>query len=154
MSHLFNIFIEYHWAFLSGLRVTLELCLVIWVSGLVFGVTLGTLGAHYPKTWGRFTVATSFGFSAIPTLVILFWLHYPAQAALEVVIDPFYTASLALSLVNVFATGELVRQAVLDFPSQYIIAGRVCGLGPRDIVIKIQLPILFRQLLPSLLIYR
>src|SRR5271166_5383855 len=122
-SRLIDILINYHWAFLSGLRVTLELCFVIWLSGLIIGVTLGTLSAHHPKSWGRFTRTTSFGFSAIPTLVILFWLHYPAQALLGVVIDPFYTASLALSLVNVFATGELVRQAVIDFPSQYIVAG-------------------------------
>jgi polar amino acid transport system permease protein len=152
ISRLTDILTNYHWAFLSGLRVTLELCVVIWLSGLVLGIALGTVGAHYPKSWGRFTRATSFSFSAIPTLVILFWLHYPAQAALNVVIDPFYTASFALSLVNVFGTGELVRQAVMDFPSQYIVAGRVCGLSTRDIIMKIQLPILFRQLLPSLLI--
>jgi polar amino acid transport system permease protein len=151
-SRLIDIIINYHPAFLSGLRVTLELCFIIWLSGLVLGVTLGTLGAHHQKSWGRLTRAFSFGFSAIPTLVILFWLHYPAQAVLNIVIDPFYTASFALSLVNVFGTGELVRQAVIDFPSQYIVAGRVCGLGSRDIVTKIQLPILFRQLLPSLLI--
>jgi ABC-type amino acid transport system permease subunit len=93
----------------------------------------------------------SFAFSAIPTLVILFWLHYPAQAVFNVVIDPFYTASLTLSLVNIFGMGEMVRQAVADFPRQYIIAGRVCGLSGRDIVTQIQLPILFRQLLPGLM---
>ncbi|MBV8060036.1 MAG: ABC transporter permease subunit, partial [Alphaproteobacteria bacterium] len=57
-----------------------------------------------------------------------------------------------LSLVNIFAVGEMVRQAVTDFPAQYIIAGRVCGLPTRDIVTRIQLPILFRQLLPGLLV--
>jgi len=147
-----DILINYHMAFLSGLKVTLELCLVIWSCGIIFGVTLGCVGANYPHSWGRFTRAMSFGFSAIPTLVILFWLHYPAQAVFNVVIDPFYTASLTLSLVNIFGVGELVRQAVVDFPAQYIVAGRVCGLGTRDIVTKIQLPILFRQLLPGLLV--
>ena len=147
-----DILINYHMAFLQGLRVTLELCLVIWTSGLLFGVMLGVTGAHYPTSWGRFTRGMSFVFSAIPTLVILFWLHYPAQAVFNVVIDPFYTASLTLSLVNIFAVGETVRQAVSDFPAQYIIAGRVCGLPQRDLIIKIQLPILFRQLLPGLMV--
>lgn len=147
-----DILITYHMAFLSGLRVTLELCLVIWTSGIIFGVLLGVIGANFPKSWGHFTHAMSFAFSAIPTLVVLFWLHYPAQAVFNVVIDPFYTASLTLSLVNIFAVGELVRQAVADFPSQYIIAGRVCGLGHHDLVTKIQLPILFRQLLPGLMV--
>jgi ABC-type amino acid transport system permease subunit len=147
-----DILVTYHIAFLQGLRVTLELCLVIWSSGLVLGTVLGVVGANYPHSWGHFTRGMSFAFSAIPTLVVLFWLHYPAQAAFNVVIDPFYTASLTLSLVNIFGVGELVRQAVADFPAQYMIAGRVCGLSPRDLVTKIQLPILFRQLLPSLMV--
>ena len=147
-----DILITYHMAFLQGLRVTLELCLIIWTSGIVFGVMLGSVGAHFPESWGRFTHGMSFGFSAIPTLVVLFWLHYPAQAVFNVVIDPFYTAAFTLALVNMFAVGELVRQAVGDFPAQYIIAGRVSGLSAQDILTKIQLPILFRQLLPSLMV--
>lgn len=147
-----DILINYHVAFLQGLRVTLELCLVIWTSGIILGVLLGVTSAHLPHSWGHFTHAMSFAFSAIPTLVVLFWLHYPAQAVFNVVIDPFYTASLTLSLVNIFAVGEIVRQAVTDFPKQYIIAGQVCGLERRDLVMKIQLPILFRQLLPSLMV--
>ena len=147
-----DILIAYHIAFLNGLRVTLELCLVIWSSGLFFGVLLGVMGANYPKTWGRFTHGMSFGFSAIPTLVLLFWLHYPAQAVFNVVIDPFYTASFALSLVNIFAVGDVMRQAVVDFPKHYMVAGRVCGLEPYDLITKIQLPILFRQILPSLMV--
>jgi ABC-type amino acid transport system permease subunit len=147
-----DILLNYHMAFLQGLRVTLELCLIIWSSGLSFGILLGVIGAHYPYSWGRFTHGMSFAFSAIPTLVILFWLHYPAQAVFNVVIDPFYTASLTLSLVNTFGVGELVRQAVGDFPKQYVIAGQVCGLRTRDVITKIQLPILFRQLLPSLMV--
>ena len=146
-----DILITYHIAFLQGLRVTLELCLVIWSSGIVLGILLGVTGVHYPVSWGRFTRGASFAFSAIPTLVVLFWLHYPAQAALNVVIDPFYTAAITLSLVNTFGVGEMVRQAVADFPAQYIMAGRVCGLNQRDLVTKIQLPILFRQLLPGLM---
>lgn len=147
-----DILINYHMAFLSGLQVTLELCLVIWSCGILLGATLGVVGANYPASWGRFTHAMSFAFQAIPTLVVLFWLHYPAQAVFNVVIDPFYTAALTLALVNTFGVGEMVRQAVMDFPKQYVIAGRVCGLAHRDIVTKIQLPILFRQLLPGLMV--
>jgi ABC-type amino acid transport system permease subunit len=147
-----DILITYHMAFLQGLRVTLELCLVIWSFGIVLGTLLGVVSANYANSWGRFTHGMSFVFSAIPVLVILFWLHYPAQAAFDVVIDPFYTASLTFTLVNIFAVGELVRQAVSDFPKQYIVAGQVCGLEHRDLVLKIQLPILFRQLLPPLMI--
>jgi polar amino acid transport system permease protein len=149
---VFDILINYHIAFLQGLSVTLELCLIIWSAGIVLGIMLGIFGAYRHATWGRFIRGMSFGFSAIPTLVILFWLHYPAQAAFNVVIDPFYTAALTLALVNVFGVGENVRQAIVDFPRQYLVAGRVCGMSTGSIVRYIQLPILFRQLLPTLLI--
>lgn len=147
-----DILIAYHLAFLQGLWVTLELCLVVWTCGLALGVALGVAGAHCPESWGRLTRGGSFMFSAIPTLVILFWLHYPAQAVFRVVVDPFYTACLTLSLVNIFGVGETVRQAVSDFPQQYVTAGRVCGLPRRDLILNIQLPILFRQLLPGLMV--
>ncbi|MGE4351188.1 MAG: ABC transporter permease subunit [Bdellovibrionales bacterium] len=147
-----DILINYHIAFLQGLSVTLELCAVIWCVGLVGGIALGVVGAQRPKSWGKGIQWTSFGFSAIPALVILFWLHYPAQAMFNVVIDPFYTAALTLSLVNLFGVGEVVRQAVSDFPSQYITAGRVSGMTTGEIVRYVQLPILFRQLLPTLMI--
>lgn len=146
-----DILITYHIAFLQGLAVTLKLCAVIWTAGMAGGVALGVVGAQYPHSWGRFTHAMAFGFSAIPTLVVLFWLHYPAQAMFNVVIDPFFTAALTLTLVNLFGVGEFVRQAVLDFPRQYIIAGQVCGMTNRAIVRHIQLPILFRQLLPGMM---
>lgn len=147
-----DILITYHIAFLQGLAVTLELCAVIWGVGITGGLALGVVGAHRPHSWGRTIRALSFAFSAIPALVVLFWLHYPAQAFFNVVIDPFYTASLTLALVNLFGVGEVVRQAIVDFPNQYTLAGQVCGMRRRDIVRYIQLPILFRQLLPTLLV--
>lgn len=147
-----DILLTYHMAFLQGLFVTLQLCGVIWVAGIVGGVVLGVVGAQHPQSWGRAIHLISFGFSAVPTLVILFWLHYPAQAMFDLVIDPFYTASLTLTLVNLFGVGELVRQAVSDFPRQYITAAQVCGMSARATVRYVQLPILFRQLLPSLMI--
>jgi ABC-type amino acid transport system permease subunit len=149
---VFDILITYHLAFLQGLGVTLRLCGLIWLTGLVGGVGIGVVGAYRHGSWGRFIRGASFAFSAIPTLVILFWLHYPAQAAFNVVIDPFYTAALTLSLVNLFAVGECVRAAVADFPRQYIVAGRVSGMSTRQIVRYVQLPILFRELLPNLMI--
>ncbi|MGE0109531.1 MAG: ABC transporter permease subunit [Bdellovibrionales bacterium] len=147
-----DILVRYYPAFWDGLRVTLELCMIVWIVGLVGGILLGTLGGHHPHSWGRFVRGASFSFSAMPALVVLFWLHYPAQAALDVVIDPFFTAALTMSLINLLGVAEAVRQAVCDFPQQYIIAGQVCGMKQRDIVRYIQFPILFRQLIPGLMV--
>ena len=146
-----DILINYHVGFLEGLAVTLELYAVIVFSGLLIGGTLGVFAAEN-KPLSYLSQGMAFFLGAVPTLVFLFWLHYPAQAVFEIVIDPFYTAALTLSIVNIFAISELVRQAILGFPQQFLIAGKVSGLRTKDIVLKIQLPMLLRQLLPGLLI--
>lgn len=148
--NVFDILITYHQGFLQGLLVTLQLCLIIWSAGIVGGTALGVAAAN-DKGLGQFVQWGAFTLAAIPTLVFLFWLHYPAQAVFEVVIDPFYTAAFTLSIVNLFASAETVRQAVKDFPQQYLTAAKVCGLDTRTSIMKIQLPLLFRQLLPSYL---
>lgn len=147
---VFDILITYRQGFLQGLLVTLQLCLIIWGSGIVLGTALGIAAAN-DRALGRVTQGVAFTLSAVPTLVFLFWLHYPAQAMFNVVIDPFYTAAFTLSIVNLFAVCEMVRQAVRDFPQQYLIAAKVSGLAHRDQVLYIQLPLLFRQLLPGYL---
>lgn len=154
--NVIDIIATYHVGFLSGLLVTLKLCLIIWSTGLVVGTGLGTAAAHDP-IWGKFVHGAAFFLAAVPTLVILFWLHFPAQTMLsnltgsEVVIDPFITSAFTFSLVNILAMAEMTRVAIRDFPKQYITAGQVCGMTNTAIFRFIQLPLLFRQLLPSLL---
>jgi len=145
------IVLKYSEAFASGLRVTLELAMVVWVVGLSFGFLFGALAAGRPSIMGRLVSLASFVLSGLPILVFLFWLHYPLQAMLGVVIDPFLTASFALSVVNAFATAELVRNALDEFPSHYLLAARVSGLNPRQTLLHIQMPILLRQIIPGLL---
>lgn len=148
---VFDILIQYHQGFLQGLKVTLELYAIIVGVGVIAGVAFGVFAAG-EKLTGWISQGGAFFLGAVPTLVFLFWFHYPVQAMLDVVIDPFFTAACTLTIVNFFAVSELVRQAVRDFPQQYLTAGRVCGMTTKDIVMKIQLPMLFRQLLPGLLI--
>jgi polar amino acid transport system permease protein len=146
-----DILINYHQGFLQGLSVTLQLYGIIVLSGIVLGLALGVAAAANPAL-GWVSQAASFFLGAVPTLVFLFWLHYPVQAMFNVVIDPFKTAAFTLSIVNIFAISELVRQSVRDFPQQYLVAGKVCGLKTKDLVLKIQLPLLTRQMLPAFLI--
>jgi ABC-type amino acid transport system permease subunit len=94
----------------------------------------------------------SFLLAGVPTLVFLFWLHYPAQAMLDVVIDPFYTATFTLAILNIFGVSDLVRAALADFPQQYLIAAKVTGLPPRQTILKIQLPLIARHISPGLLV--
>lgn len=146
-----DILITYRTGLLAGLLVTLQLCLIIWSAGILFGALLGTAAARWKLAVGIPARTLSFILASVPLLVFLFWLHYPLQAMLEVVIDPFYTAAATLAIINTFAVAEVVRNVLNDFPNQYVVAARVCGLSEKETVFRIQLPIILRQIIPSLL---
>lgn len=147
-----NILLQYREGLLSGLLVTIQLCLIVWSTGLVLGSLLGVLGSRWQPWIGHMSRIIAFCLSGIPIIVLLFWLHYPAQAVMQVAINPFLTAAIALSIVNIFATSEIFRTAINDFPNEYVIAARVSGFSPWHGLVYIQIPLLLRQVLPTLLI--
>lgn len=149
---VWDILVNYNIAFLNGLAVTLQLCLIIWSSGLILGSALGLAGVRFPGWIGIPSRSVSFLLGGIPLLVFLFWLHYPAQAMFNVVIDPFYTSAFTFSLVNIFVVADIVRGALTDFPRQYLTAAMVTGLTRKQTIFKIQLPLILRQCLPALLL--
>lgn len=146
-----QIIVQYKEGLLSGLLVTLGLCLIVWLSGLVFGVLFGAFAHRQKESTGLALKVLSFLLASIPILVLLFWLHYPLQELLGVVIIPFITAAIALSLVNIVGVAQIVRDVLNDFPRQYAIAGKVCGLSDKEIFTKIEFPIIFRQVIPQFL---
>lgn len=142
---------QYREGFWAGLIVTLQLSAIIWTVGIAGGTALGWMAARRPRDWGAFVRTVAFVLGGLPILVLLFWLHYPAQAIFNVVIDPFITAAFTFTLVNIFAVSSLVREGIADFPAEYITAARVCGMSSRQTLLTIQLPIILRQILPGLL---
>jgi His/Glu/Gln/Arg/opine family amino acid ABC transporter permease subunit len=149
---MFQIIRDYRAAIFAGLWMTLKLCAVIWSSGIIVGTLVGIAsdkwrsGVDIPLRVGSFVL------SGLPILVLLFWLHYPLQSILNVVIDPFITSAAALSLVNAVLVADLVKGILRDFPSQYVLAARVSGLTTFDTIRWIQFPIALRQALPGLLL--
>lgn len=150
LNTIINIIVQYKEGLLSGLLVTLGLIIVVWLSGLVLGVLLGSNAQQYKLT-GNFLKFSWFLISSIPILVLLFWFHFPLQEILGVVIKPFVTASVALSIVNIVFVAAIVRDALDQFPEQYAIAGKVSGLNDREIFFKIKFPLIFRAVIPQLL---
>jgi polar amino acid transport system permease protein len=149
MIHLIQ---QYGDALLGGLRVTLSLCVIVWTVGVGLGVALGSAAAKWRRAVGGLSRAAYMLAVGVPILVILFWLHYPLQRILGVVVPPFITAAAALTLVNAALVAELCRSAIVEFPKEYSLAGVVCGLKPREVALHIKLPILLRQLLPGVLL--
>ena len=97
---VFEIIHQYRAALLSGLLVTAKICAITWVVGIFVGAALGALGAKWRVWVGMPSRVLSFVMSGVPVLVFLFWLHYPLQAMLHVVWDPFYTSAATLTVIN------------------------------------------------------
>jgi polar amino acid transport system permease protein len=148
---VFEILTKYQGAFTGGLATTFKLAAIIWLVGLSLGGVVGMLGAKWKLAVGMPSRVFSFVLSGMPILFFLFWLHYPLQATLNIVVDPFITAVVTLSCINVFAVADVVRGVLSDFPAQFVTAGMVCGLTPAQIMWHIQLPIILRQAMPVLL---
>ena len=147
----FQILVKYRQALLSGINTTIQLALIIWITGLLVGTLIGILSAKFQRVVGIPAKICSFMLSGIPVLAYLFWTHYPMQTILGVVINPFFTAAAVLSTINIFAVSDMINSHLSDFPEQYNIAAKVCGLSTRTTILRIQLPIILRQVIPSLL---
>ena len=147
-----EILLKYREEFLIGISVTLQIALIVWLIGLVAGGVLGIFGAKYKKFVGIPSSTISFILGGIPSIVFLFWLHYPAQRIFEVVIDGYWSTIFALSVINTFLIADLVRNALSNFPEQYIVSAEVMGFSTREITWKIQIPLILRQIIPSVLL--
>lgn len=148
----FDLIIKYRQGLLAGLGVTLQLCLIVWLTGLAIGAALSLASTRWPHSIGRATQLVSFLLTGIPLLVFLFWLHYPAQAMLGVIVHPFYTAALMLSILNIFAVNEAIRGVLSSFPAEFVSIARACGMRAPAILRYVQLPLVLRQAVPSLLV--
>lgn len=145
-----DIILKYREGFASGLYVTLKLASIVWSIGLGLGIGLGYLVDRYPRWIKPPFAVLAFVLSGIPIIVFLVWAHYPLQVILNAVIDPFITAAWVLSVANIFAVGQIISSTLRDFPEAYVVAAKVCGINARQTFWHIKLPIIFRQILPTL----
>ena len=145
-----DILITYYPALLGGLLITLELFLAVSVLGIIFGIILGSIGARYREA-GLLVKIASFLLASIPFLILMYWFYYPLQSLFKISIEPFFTALVVLALVDVMAIAEIVRGVLAEFPRQYISVAQMSGLSNTQILRKIQFPMIFRQIIPSLL---
>lgn len=146
-----DILLNYRTAFSHGLQVTAGLSAIIWFGGILFGVPAGAIAARFPRSVGWLFRASTFVISSIPAIVLLVWAHYPAQSMLGIVVDPFITAAVILTVVNLLGIGETIRAALTEFPTGLIDAARVTGMTNREAFRHIQFPLLLRTVSPSLL---
>jgi polar amino acid transport system permease protein len=147
---VFEIVSEYRDAYLAGLRVTLELCAVAWITGIIGGGAIAFCAEWLPRVIGWPVEGLSRVTEAIPILVLLFWFHYPAQAALGITIDPFYTTVVLLGFLNTLAVFGILRGAIAGVPVELVEVANVCGVRRDRIFWRIKLPLAIRAALGAL----
>lgn len=146
---MFGILADYKFLFLQGFLTTLKLIVTIVLLGVPIGTALGVLGGRYSAVLSRLIRGLKFLTKVVPVLVLLFWLHFPLQAILHVVIDPFWTTIIALGGVNVIATAFIVQSELELLPRSYRDAGKTLGMNKMQLVRHIELPILLRRITPT-----
>ena len=114
----FDIIVKYKEAFADGLLVTAKLALISWLLGISIGGFIGVISSKNKKIIGIPFHIISIVITSVPILVFLFWLHYPAQSILNVNVQPFYTATFMLTLINIIAVSEIVKNGILNLPKQ------------------------------------
>jgi|SRR3989344_3229896 len=147
---MFEVLIQYRHLFLAGFLTTIKLWALIIIIGVPLGILFGVIGGRYSKAFNKIVSSLKFLTKVIPVLVLLFWLHFPFQALLGVVIDPFWTTIIALGFVNLVAVGFIIQSELKLLPVAYSEAGMTLGMSKKQIVRHIELPILMRRVLPSI----
>jgi ABC-type amino acid transport system permease subunit len=149
---MLQVLAQYHALFLQGFLTTLKLLGGIMLIGIPFGVLLGVIGGRYSKEFASIIKSARFLTKVIPVLVLLFWLHYPLQSLLGVVVNPFWTTILSLGLINIIGTAAVVVTELELLPKAYREAGLTLGLSSNEIIKHIELPLLVRRTIPQLLL--
>lgn len=153
MSDFLEILVTYKDGFLLGLKVTLELCILVWSIGVLLGSLLGIIAAKLDQSlFGFLTKIASMLITGVPIIVFLYWIYYPLQQQLKIDIPPFNIAVFALSIVNVAMVSDLVKNAITELPNQYYLSAKVSGLSSRTFLTKIQIPLIFKQLIGPVLL--
>lgn len=149
MSDALAVLWEYRATFASGFGVTISLLGVAMVIGTILGALLAMMARWEPLGLLRDLLnGLAFVSTAIPALVILFWVHYPAQALLDVRLSGFFSATITLVGLNALAVCRIILDQAESFPKQFLIAARVSGLRRSTILRRIYAPILLRAIVP------
>lgn len=151
MDSIYHIIQENWSAFSQGLLTTLKMCLIIWSAGLLIGSFLTFLSLKN-NIIRKIINGLTLIIISIPLLVILYWFHYPFQRIIDYNFDPFFTASLVLSLLNTLLIYQILYSAIINFPKQFVYSAKVCGISNWTLIKNIQGPIILRQFLPSFIL--
>ncbi|MFK7996147.1 MAG: amino acid ABC transporter permease [Granulosicoccus sp.] len=135
---------------LSGLWVTLKVCLVVIPLGLIGGllVSLICLSSNRFFSWPAIFLVDLL--RAIPPLVLLIFVYSGLPFA-GIRLEPFTAVALAFLLNNSAYYGEVYRAGIMSVDRGQSEAARSTGMSASSTFIHVVLPQAVRNVLPDLL---
>lgn len=135
---------------LKGLRVTLEICLVVIVLGSACGLLLA-IATDNTRRWLRWPAVTFVDFfRAVPPLVLLIFV-YSGMPFAGLQLSPYAAVIIAFLLNNSAYYSEVYRAGLKSIPPGQIEAARSTGMGRLPTLVWVVLPQAVRNVLPDLL---
>ena len=147
---IWNIIVKYHKSLLSWLRVTLKINVFVMLIGIFIG-TIRWILAYRNKFMETILNIVLKVFASIPVIVVLFRFHYPMQSLFDIVINPFISAVIVLSIYNTINVGNIIKTAFEELPDQYIMVAKTLNMRKKEILWKIQIPLILRWTIPQLI---
>jgi len=130
-----------------GVWNTLALAGATLVIGGIAGVLICLIRLYAPLVFRILAIAFIDLFRAIPILVLLILIYFALPFG-GIVLSPFVSATLALSLVFAAFTAEVFRSGIQAVPDGQIEAAKALGLPFPVIIWKVILPQAWRIALP------
>ncbi|CAM3938015.1 hypothetical protein MUGA111182_18155 [Mucilaginibacter galii] len=150
MNDFFQILNEYQGVFWDGFWVTIQLCLIVWITGISQGIILSIIAYKVPIPFFYIFQLLTLLIISVPFLITLYWFYYPFQALIGRNFSPFVTAAFTLSFINTFLVYQVLISSLRNFPNQIADTASVCGLSSIDVLRKIKIPIILRKSIPGI----
>ena len=145
-----NLIWLYRGALLRGAWTTIELCVLVILTGTLLGFLFVLLRkAKHPLISFPAIVLIEI-FRQVPLLVVLVWLYY-VLPSINIVVSGFLAAFIGLSLNLAAYAAETIRAGIESVPKGQTESAIALGYSRAMIMRKIILPQAFRRMLPNLM---
>ena len=133
---------------LTGAGVTAAISVVSVTAGLLLGIAICAASLARSRALRVFAAAYVSFFRGVPLLVQLLLLYH-VLPRLGLDLPGLAAAVLGLTLCTAAYQAESLRGGFVNVPYGLIEAGRIVGMTPRQIMLRIQTPIALRLTMPA-----
>jgi polar amino acid transport system permease protein len=136
---------------LAGLRGTLEITLAALAFGLPLGLVFASLRLAASRALRALATAYIAVFRTTPPLVQLFWIYFALPILVDIRLDSYSAAVIALSLQSGAFFAEVFRGGIESVERGQWEAGRALGMNRARLMQRVVLPIAVKRMMPAFL---